>query len=88
MNNLENYCNKIFDEKNSKNTKEFEIRIFGLLFWILFDGKKLKGTSFDELKTKFENYNSDIHDGKETITNMRARLRFSINIFKGYLKNA
>jgi hypothetical protein len=88
MNNVENYCNKIFDEKNSKNTKEFDIKIFGLLFWVLFDGKKLKTESIDELKTKISNYNSNSYQENGIINNVRARLKFSINIFKEYLENA
>lgn len=88
MDNVEKYWGKIFEEKKIPNTKEFDIRIFGLLFWVLFDGRKLKDENIEDLKANIKKYNADKSKENETIGNIRARLEFSINIFEEYLEDA
>lgn len=87
--NLEEACNLIFgDVKNAANTHEFELKLFGLLFWVLFDSKKLTSDTvkIGEIKRKLEEKISKVYNERAVMTTIREDLEFSIGLYKDYVE--
>jgi hypothetical protein len=79
------YVNAVFPDTKVKDIPSFEIRIFGLIFWTLFAGRKIDISRLEEVKSKFADYK---YDANKRIGGIRERLTKSIEAYKGVLSNA
>jgi Protein of unknown function DUF262. len=85
---LESTLKKIMDGKLSfNNIKELDTYLFGLIFWIIFQNKKIKEDLTqlkNELKKEVESEKAKDTKSSGRLTRIRLRLLNSIKIFKDY----
>ncbi|GHV15235.1 hypothetical protein FACS1894219_12020 [Clostridia bacterium] len=75
---------KIFSEdKRKKDIPTFELYVYGLIYWVLFDGKDIDASKTNVLDEAFEKYAPDV----TKVTGIRVRLNLSIETYREILRN-
>lgn len=68
-----------------ENVARFELWIYGLIFWVLFQGKEIDTTQKSVLEEKFSKYQ---FNPNQRIGGIRERLKLSVDSYQKVLKNA
>ena len=83
--------NEYYSFDGAKSIIENDIKLFGLIYLIIFLEKKINMEKFDELKSKLDESiqqkrnNVKIAKSPNSTTNLNDRLKESIKIYEGYL---
>lgn len=75
----------LFTDKSFKDIPEFELWIFGLIFWSLFCGKEINIARKEELKARFSQHEPNQY---RKIGDIRDRIEISVSAYQEVLKDA
>ena len=87
---LESVSKLEFDKEAFRTIIDADMHLFGLIYYVYLDGKSIADSSIDSLKSdltkEIEKFREDEGHKKSpnSITNLRKRIKASIDIYKGY----
>ena len=91
LKNLDNFTllfdNVFADSKRFKRIDIFEIYVFGLIFWSLFDAKPCNQDKLTKVLLKLDNYTKDLANIGGPLTGIRKRLLISVTEYKEVFSN-
>lgn len=83
---FEEYFVQVFTPRNSiQDIPYFELHVYGLIFWVLFEGKAIDTSKFHELKQKFSIWLQNNNYPNKRVGGIRSRLEFSVKTYSEVL---
>lgn len=94
MNQLEQHIKDLeYDKKTYPSIIDLDVDFFGLIYYVLYEGKELDLTNKVQMQGKLQRKTKRFRDDKKHaktpagITHIRSRIKDSISIYKDYLKH-
>lgn len=94
MNQLEQHIKDLeYDKKIYPSIIDLDIAFFGLIYYVLYEGRKIDLTNKVQMLSKLQKKTKHFRDDKKHaktpagISHIRSRIKESINIYKDYLKH-
>lgn len=83
---FETHFKKVFKLGNSiSDIQYFEIHVYGLIFWVLFEGKRLDESKLQNLDQKLTRWMEKKNDTNKRVGGIRNRLAFSVESYREVL---